>query len=101
MREDHHGKRFSWADHRSGAIRRPGIQRWAAGTILFGGIILMVAGAFHILQALVALFNDQFYVAGEEYIYKFDLTSGRSWPTPATCDTPRSPEAVGLVSRRG
>jgi hypothetical protein len=47
----------------------------AAGTILFGGIIMIVAGAFHIIQALVALFNDEFYVAGEEYIYKFDLTS--------------------------
>jgi hypothetical protein len=47
----------------------------AAGTILFAGIIMIVAGAFHIVQALVALFNDQFYVAGEEYIYKFDLTS--------------------------
>ncbi len=47
----------------------------AAGTILFGGIIMIVAGAFHIIQALVALFNDQFYVAGQEYIFKFDLTS--------------------------
>ncbi|TJY70516.1 hypothetical protein E4J89_06855 [Arthrobacter sp. CAU 1506] len=47
----------------------------AAGTILFGGIIMIVAGAFHIIQALVALFNDQFYVAGEEYIFHFDLTS--------------------------
>ena len=47
----------------------------AAGTILFGGIIMIVAGAFHIIQALVALFNDEFYVAGQEYIYKFDLTS--------------------------
>ena len=47
----------------------------AAGTILFAGIIMIVAGAFHIIQALVALFNDQFYVAGQEYIFKFDLTS--------------------------
>jgi hypothetical protein len=47
----------------------------AAGTILFGGVILIVAGAFHVLQGLVALFNDQFYVAGEEYIYQIDLTS--------------------------
>jgi hypothetical protein len=47
----------------------------AAGTILFAGIIMIVAGAFHLIQALSALFNDQIYVAGEEYIYKFDLTS--------------------------
>jgi hypothetical protein len=47
----------------------------AAGTILFAGIIMIVAGAFHIIQALVALFNDEFYVAGQEYVFKFDLTS--------------------------
>jgi hypothetical protein len=53
----------------------PGYNAAAAGTILFAGIIMIVAGGFHIVQAFVALFNDQFYVAGEEYIYKFDLTS--------------------------
>jgi hypothetical protein len=47
----------------------------AAGTILIAGVIMIVAGAFHILQALVALFNDTFYVAGEEYIYQFDVTA--------------------------
>jgi hypothetical protein len=47
----------------------------AAGTILVGGIIMIMAGAFHITQGLVALFNDEFYVAGEEYVFQFDLTS--------------------------
>ncbi|WP_208322551.1 MULTISPECIES: hypothetical protein [unclassified Salinibacterium] len=47
----------------------------AAGSILFAGVIMIMVGAFHILQALVALFNDEFYVAGPEYVYQFDLTS--------------------------
>jgi hypothetical protein len=47
----------------------------AAGMILFAGVIMIVAGAFHLLQALVALVNDKFYVVGVEYIYQFDLTS--------------------------
>ncbi|WP_336712961.1 DUF7144 family membrane protein [Arthrobacter sp. USHLN218] len=47
----------------------------AAGTILMAGVIMIVAGAFHILQGLVALFDDQFFVVGKEYIYRFDVTS--------------------------
>ncbi|MET1044834.1 MAG: hypothetical protein ABWX59_12045 [Microbacteriaceae bacterium] len=47
----------------------------AAGAILFAGAIMIMVGAFHILQALVALFNDEFYVAGPGYVYQFDLTA--------------------------
>jgi hypothetical protein len=47
----------------------------AAGTILVAGIIMIMAGAFQVTQALVALFNDEFYAAGQEYVFKFDLTS--------------------------
>jgi hypothetical protein len=39
------------------------------------GILMIMAGVFHAIQGLVALFNDEFFVFGEEYVFKFDVTS--------------------------
>ena len=38
-------------------------------------IILMLVGTLHAMQGLVALFNDEFFVAGPEYVFQFDLTA--------------------------
>lgn len=35
------------------------------GWIFFGGVMLMLLGAFQIIQALVALFDDGFYLVGQ------------------------------------
>ena len=48
---------------------------WASGVALFAGIWMFIIGAFQFLQGLVAVLNDQFYVAGRNYTYKFDLTA--------------------------
>jgi hypothetical protein len=50
-------------------------EGWAAGAILFAGIMLLLAGLLQIIVGLVALFNDTFYVVGQEYVFQFDLTS--------------------------
>jgi hypothetical protein len=47
----------------------------AVGLTVFAAIMLMMIGAFQAIQGLVALFNDTFYVVGEEYIFTFDLTT--------------------------
>ena len=39
------------------------------------GILMVMIGFFHAIQGLVALFNDEFFVFGEEYIFKFDVTT--------------------------
>jgi len=39
------------------------------------GIFMMMVGAMHLIQGLIALFNDEFYVAGKEYLFQFDITS--------------------------
>lgn len=36
------------------------------GWVLFGAVMLMLMGTFQIIQALVALFDDGFYLVGEE-----------------------------------
>jgi hypothetical protein len=48
---------------------------WAVGFILFAAIMMIMAGIFQALAGLVALFNDTFYVATREYVFKFDATS--------------------------
>ena len=45
------------------------------GTMTFAGMLMILAGALHLVQGLVALVNDDFYVTGEEYMFRFDLTS--------------------------
>ena len=48
---------------------------WAVGFIFFAGIIMIMAGAFQALAGLVALFQDEFYVATPNYLLKFDTTT--------------------------
>lgn len=45
------------------------------GAMTFAGMLMILAGALHLVQGLVALVNDDFYVTGEEYMFRFDLTS--------------------------
>lgn len=47
----------------------------AVGLIMFAGILMVLAGAFHFVQGLVALANDTFYIVGPEYVFEFDVTA--------------------------
>ncbi|HLN77756.1 MAG TPA: hypothetical protein VK204_11980 [Nocardioidaceae bacterium] len=47
----------------------------AVGVIAFAGILMVLSGAFHVVQGLVALVNDNFYVIGQDYVFKFDVTT--------------------------
>ncbi|ACV81502.1 DUF7144 family membrane protein [Nakamurella multipartita] len=47
----------------------------ASGFIVFAGVAMVLIGAFHAFQGLVALFNDDFYVVGQKWIFEFDLTT--------------------------
>ena len=47
----------------------------AVGFAAFAGAMLVVAGIFQAMDGLIALFNDDFYVVGKEYIFQFDVTS--------------------------
>jgi hypothetical protein len=48
---------------------------WAVGFILFAGLMMIMVGIFQAFAGLVALFNDNFYVATREYLYQFDVTT--------------------------
>ncbi|GAA4759852.1 membrane protein [Nocardioides endophyticus] len=42
------------------------VQTGWVGWIVFAGTMLMILGAFHIIQGLVALFRDEVYVVGPQ-----------------------------------
>lgn len=50
-------------------------HRGAAGVLIFAGLLMIMSGTFQAIQGLVALANDSFYVVGEEYIFRLDLTT--------------------------
>lgn len=47
----------------------------AAGWAMFAGIMLIISGVFDVIQGIVALANDEFFVIGVDYVFKFDVTS--------------------------
>ena len=48
---------------------------WAAGWAGFAGVMLIMIGIFDVIQGLVALFNDEFFVVTEEWVFQFDITT--------------------------
>jgi hypothetical protein len=48
---------------------------WAVGWAGFAGIILIMIGMFDVMQGLVALFNDEFFVVTQDWVFKFDITT--------------------------
>jgi hypothetical protein len=48
---------------------------WALGGAAFAGVMLATLGAFQALQGIAALANDEIYVRGLNYVYRFDLTT--------------------------
>jgi hypothetical protein len=50
-------------------------QAWAGGTSLVAAILLLVVGIVSVLQGISAVADDEIFVKGIEYIYKFDTTT--------------------------
>ena len=48
---------------------------WAMGGVAFAGIMLATLGVFQLLQGIAAIADDEVYVSGIEYVYRFDLTT--------------------------
>ena len=48
---------------------------WMAGMTTFAGVMLIIAGAFNVIEGVVALFQNEVYVAGRQYVFAFDLTA--------------------------
>jgi hypothetical protein len=48
---------------------------WAAGFIVFAAVMMLMAGIWQALAGLIAIFNNEFYVATRNYLFKFDVTA--------------------------
>ena len=48
---------------------------WAVGLILFAGIMMIMVGIWQALQGLIAIFENEFYVATRNYLFEFDATA--------------------------
>ena len=57
--------------------QRP-VSKTAIGLTLFAATMLMIGGFFQVMQGLIALFNDTFFVVGQEWTFEFDIT-GWGW----------------------
>ncbi|MDJ0363425.1 hypothetical protein [Rhodococcus sp. H29-C3] len=55
--------------------RHPVKQGFAAGTTFAAAILLLTVSVLTVLQGISAISKDELFVAGPEYIYKFDLTT--------------------------
>ena len=48
---------------------------WAVGWTGFAGVMLIMIGVMDVIQGLVALIDDEFYVVTREFIFEFDVTT--------------------------
>jgi hypothetical protein len=48
---------------------------WVVGFILFAAIMMIMSGVWQALAGLVAIFENEFYVATRSYLYELDATT--------------------------
>ena len=48
---------------------------WAVGFIVFAAVMMIMTGVFQALAGLVAIFENEFYVATRNYLFQFDATT--------------------------
>ena len=48
---------------------------WAVGFTLFAAIMMIMNGAFQALAGLIAVLENEFYVATRNYLFEFDATT--------------------------
>ncbi len=47
----------------------------AVGWTAFAAIMLIIYGVFDVIQGIVALANNEFFVVTEEYVFRFNITT--------------------------
>jgi hypothetical protein len=55
------------------------VSSWAVSWTVFAAVMLWLLGGFHAIAGLVAVINDQFYVATPDYVFQFDVTAWGWW----------------------
>ena len=63
------------SQYRSASRARDDTSGWAVGFVLFAAIMMIMAGIWQALAGLIALFENEFYVATRNYTFEFDVTT--------------------------
>jgi hypothetical protein len=53
----------------------PRVSGWTIGGITFAGTMLTMIGVFQVIDGLVAIFNDKFFVVTQNYTFDLDVTA--------------------------
>ena len=56
-----------------GTTQRP-YSRSAVALTATAGILMVLSGTFQAIQGMVALFSNEFFVVGDDYVFEFDVT---------------------------
>jgi cell division protein FtsW (lipid II flippase) len=48
---------------------------WSAGTALFAALLMIMVGIWQAVVGLIAIFENDFYVATRNYLFQFDATT--------------------------
>lgn len=48
---------------------------WAVGWTFFAAFMMIMIGVFHAIAGFAAILEDEIYVLGQEYVFKFDATT--------------------------
>jgi hypothetical protein len=51
------------------------VSGWTVGLIVFAASIMIMLGAFQIIGGLAAIFDDQFFVVTQNYVFDLDATA--------------------------
>jgi hypothetical protein len=48
---------------------------WTVGFVVFAAVIMMIIGSFQVIAGIAAIFEDEFFVVGPNYVYDVDVTA--------------------------
>ena len=48
---------------------------WTVGFVVFAAVMMMIVGCFQVIAGIAAIFEDEFFVVGPNYIYDLDVTA--------------------------
>jgi hypothetical protein len=63
------------SQYRAAGRTREESSGWASGFVLFAALMMIMAGIWQALAGLIALFENEFYVATRNYLFEFDATT--------------------------
>ena len=62
------------SEHRTAATGHR-VSAWAPGLVTFAGAVMIIIGVFHAIAGIAAIFEDEFFVVTQNYLFDLDVTA--------------------------